>query len=163
VIVDEYTRECLALEVDRSIKAIDVIDVLADLFIIQGLPRYIRSDNGPEFIARAVRSYLKSANVGTLYIKKGSPWENAFAESFNNRLRDELLNTELFLDLRDAKVHAARWKNKYNHRHPHSSLGYVPPAQFEASCSTVTPPKLACAPSRWNTKKTQSTNIAVGS
>lgn len=166
VVIDEYTRECLALEVERSIKALDVIDVLAELFLIRGLPRYIRSDNGPEFIARSVRSYLKSANVGPLYIKKGSPWENGYAESFNNRVRDELLNAELFLDLRDAKAHAERWKNQYNHRHPHSSLGYVPPAQFAASCSKVTPPKLAtlaCAPSPWNTKKTQSTDIVIGS
>ena len=132
-IVDEFTRECLALEVERSIKSVDVIDLLAELFIIRGVPHYVRSDNGPEFIAEAIRSYLGRAEVGTLYIAKGAPWENGYAESFHGRVRDELLNAELFLDLPDAKGHAASWKNDYNHRRPHSSLGYVPPATFAAS------------------------------
>ena len=132
-IVDEFTRECLVLEVERSIKSTDVIDLLAELFIIRGVPKHIRSDNGPEFIAEAIRSYLEPANVETLYVAKGSPWENGYAESFHGRVRDELMNVELFLDLRDAKGHAARWKNEYNHRRPHSSLGYVPPAMFAAS------------------------------
>ncbi len=142
-IVDEFTRECLALEVQRSITSRDVIDVLAELFIIRGVPEHIRSDNGPEFIAEAIKSYLKRANVGTLYIQKGAPWENGYAESFHGRVRDELLNVELFLDLRDAKSHAGRWKNEYNHRRPHSSLGYVPPAKFAA---TLVCPPVGAAP-----------------
>lgn len=142
-IVDEFTRECLVLEVERSIKSCDVIDLLAELFIIRGVPQHIRSDNGPEFIANAVKSYLKRAGVDTLYVEKGSPWENGYAESFHSRVRDELLNVELFLDLRDAKGHAARWKNDYNHRRPHSSLGYVPPATFAA---TLAGPPVGAAP-----------------
>ena len=142
-IVDEFTRECLALEVERSITSLEVIDLLAELFIIRGVPRYIRSDNGPEFIANAVRSYLERADVGTLYVEKGSPWENGYAESFHSRVRDELLNVELFLDLPDATEHAGRWKNDYNHRRPHSSLGYVPPATFAA---TLGRPPVGAAP-----------------
>ena len=142
-IVDEFTRECLVLEVERSITSLEVIDLLAELFIIRGVPRYIRSDNGPEFIANAVRSYLERADVGTLYVEKGSPWENGYAESFHSRVRDELLNVELFLDLPDATEHAARWKNEYNHRRPHSSLGYVPPATFAA---TLGRPPVGAAP-----------------
>ena len=142
-IVDEFTRECLALEVERSITSPDVIDLLAELFIIRGVPMHIRSDNGPEFIANAIRSYLNRANVGTLYIAPASPWENGYAESFHGRVRDELLNVELFLDLPDAKAHASRWKNQYNHRRPHSSLGYVPPATFAA---TLAGPPVGAAP-----------------
>ena len=145
-IMDEFTRECLVLEVERSITSRDVIDLLAELFIIRGVPGCIRSDNGPEFIATAIRWYLERANVGTLYIQKGSPWENGYAESFHGRVRDPGgpgLNVELFLDLRDAKGHAARWKNEYNHRRPHSSLGYVPPAKFAA---TLVRPPVGAAP-----------------
>ncbi len=136
-------RKCLALEVQRSITSRDVIDVLAELFIIRGVPGCIRSDNGPEFIATAIRLYLERAQVQTLYIEKGAPWENGYAESFHGRVRDELLNVELFLDLGDAKGHAGRWKNEYNHRRPHSSLGYVPPAKFAA---TLVCPPVGAAP-----------------
>ena len=132
-LTDEYTRECLALEVARSLTAVDVIDVLAQVFLIRGVPQFIRSDNGPEFIAQAIRQYLELAGVGTLYIAPASPWENGYAESFFSRLRDELLNAELFLDLREAKVLAALWQNEYNHRRPHSALGYQTPAAFAAS------------------------------
>ena len=142
-IVDEFTRECLALEVERSIRSPDVVDVLAELLLIRGRPAHIRSDNGPEFIAEAIRSYLEGAQVGTLYIEKGAPWENGYAESFHGRLRDELLNAELFLDLPDAQAQAARWKNQYNHRRPHSSLGYVTPAAFAA---TLGRPPVGAAP-----------------
>lgn len=131
-IVDEFTRECLALEVNRSMTAKDVIDVLAELFIIRGVPEHIRSDNGPEFIANAIGEYLHRADAEVKYIQPGSPWENGYAESFHSRLRDELLNAELFMDLRDAQYHAARWKNEYNHRRPHSSLNYRTPAMFAA-------------------------------
>lgn len=164
-IVDEFTRECLALEVERSITSLDVIDVLAELFIVRGVPRHIRSDNGPEFIAGAIRSYLGKAKVGTLYIERGAPWENGCAESFNGRVRDELLNTEEFLDLTDAKGHGARWRNEYNHRRPHSALGYAAPAAFAATCVGATPLRLATlasAPCPRHTKEHQPTLRTTG-
>ena len=133
VIEDEFTRESLALEVARSMKATDVLDVLAELMAIRGAPRHIRSDNGPEFIAKQVRRFLGQAGVETLYIEPGAPWQNAYAESFNSRLRDEFLATESFADLAEARELSAWWRNEYNHRRPHSSLGYVAPAVFAAS------------------------------
>jgi putative transposase len=142
-IMDEYTRESLVLEVARSIKASDVLDHLRDLFLIRGLPRHIRSDNGPEFIARAVRDFLAAANVGTLYIEPGSPWENGYAESFHSRLTDELINAEEFIDLPDAQEMAAWWRSFYNHRRPHSSLDYQTPAAFAAKLAV---PPVGAAP-----------------
>ena len=133
VIEDEYTRECLLLEVSRSIKALDVVQWISEVMLIRGVPRHIRSDNGPEFIAKAIRAFLAAAGVETLYVEPGSPWENGYAESFHSRLRDELLEAEIFEDLRSAKPLAASWKNAYNHRRPHSSLGYRTPASFAAS------------------------------
>lgn len=133
-LTDEYTRESLALEMDRSMTAADVIDILAHVFLIRGVPKHIRSDNGPEFIADVIRRYLETAGVGTLYIAPGSPWENGFAESFFSRLRDEFLDRELFADLREAQVLAAAWQNEYNHRRPHSALAYQTPAAFAATC-----------------------------
>lgn len=132
-VVDEYTRECLALEVARSITSTDVIDVLIELMHVRGVPEHIRSDNGPEFIAKALRRWLASASVETLYIEPGAPWQNGYAESFHSRLRDELLNCELFTCLAEAKHLATQWRLEYNHRRPHSSLGYVPPASYAAS------------------------------
>ncbi len=133
-IVDEYTRECLACEAARSLTSGDVIRVLEDLFIVRGLPGHIRSDNGPEFIARRLRSWLEEHAVGPLYIAPGSPWENAFGESFNGRLRDECLNLELFGSLAEARVVIGDYMLDYNHRRPHSSLNYTPPAAFAAAC-----------------------------
>ncbi len=133
-IVDEFTRECLALEVSRNFNASDVIDVLADLLVIRGVPKHIRSDNGPEFIAKAIRGWLKSAGVEALYITPGSPWENGFVESFHSRLRDELLNVEVFDNVKHAQALVASWRSDYNHRRPHSSLGYQTPAAFAAGC-----------------------------
>jgi transposase InsO family protein len=132
-VVDEYTRECLALEVRRSFRSVDVIDVLRELVLVRGTPLHIRSDNGPEFIAAAIRWWLEDAKVTTLYIEPGSPWENGYAESFHGRLRDELLDAELFTCLSEAKMLSVQWRLDYNHRRPHSSLGYVPPAAFAAS------------------------------
>ena len=132
-IEDEYTRECLALEVDRSITAEDVIEVLKYLFAVRGAPRYIRSDNGPEFIARAIRKYLAESGVGALYIEPGSPWENAYSESFNSRFRDEVLNRELFTSLLEAKVVCEDHRLEYNHQRPHSALAYQTPAAFAAA------------------------------
>jgi transposase InsO family protein len=133
-LVDEYTRECLALEVNRSMTAQDVLDILAQVLRSRGLPGGIRSDNGPEFIATTIRQYLEKAKVTTLYIEPGSPWENGYAESFHGRLRDELLNLEVFANLAEAKTLAAHWKHQYNHVRPHSSLGYATPAAFAAQC-----------------------------
>jgi putative transposase len=150
-LVDEYTRECLLLEVERSIKATDVVQWISEVMLIRGVPRHIRSDNGPEFIAAAIRRYLEKAGVETLYIKPGSPWENGYAESFHSRLRDELLNAELFTGLRDAKSLAVSWKNEYNHRRPHSSLGYQTPAAYAACCeqgrrASLAEPPVGAAP-----------------
>jgi putative transposase len=133
-IVDEFTRECLALEVSRTFKSADVIDVLADLFVIRGVPKHIRSDNGPEFVAKAIRRWLKRAGVEALYITPGSPWENGFVESFHSRLRDECLSMEVFDNVKHAQALVASWRSDYNHRRPHSSLGYQTPAAFAAGC-----------------------------
>ena len=133
-LIDEYTRENLALEVERNMKAVDVLDILSQVMLIRGVPKHIRSDNGPEFIAHAIRDYLDHTGIGTLYIAPGSPWENGYAESFFSRLRDELLDRELFADLREAKYLAARRQNEYNHRRPHSALGYQTPAAYAGMC-----------------------------
>ena len=132
VVIDEYTRECLAIEVGRSFRARDVIDVLQYLFAVRGTPEHLRSDNGPEFVARSVRRWLDQAGVGTLFIAKGSPWENGYVESFNGKLRDELLNRELFLSLEDARWVIDRWRLDYNHHRRHSALDYETPAAFAA-------------------------------
>ena len=136
-IVDEYTRECVALEIGRGITAERVIDVLLDLFRIRGVPKHIRSDNGPEFIAKAIRQWLVKAGVETLYVAPGSPWENGYAESFHSRLRDELTDREEFTSLAEAKHLGDAWRLEYNHRRPHSSLGYQTPAEFAAGCAAA--------------------------
>ena len=127
-IIDEYTRECLAIVVKRRITSQDVVDRLFDLFIFRGIPEHIRSDNGPEFTAKAVRKWLERLGVKTLFIEPGSPWENGYIESFNGKLRDELLNREVFTTLMEAKILIEQWRMDYNHIRPHSSLGYRPPA-----------------------------------
>ncbi len=127
-IVDEYTRECLSIDVDRSLTSISVLERLADLFIERGAPEHIRSDNGPEFTAEKVRGWLRRVDVQTLFIEPGSPWENGYVESFNGKLRDELLNREIFYTLTEAQVLVERWRRDYNWHRPHSSLGYRPPA-----------------------------------
>lgn len=133
-IEDEYTREALAIEVERSITSKEVIKTLRYLFEVRGAPKHVRSDNGPEFIAKAIRTWLAEYNVNTLYIEPGAPWENGYNESFNSRLRDELLNGELFTSLREAKIVTEDHRLEYNHRRPHSSLGYRTPAEFAAQC-----------------------------
>ena len=127
-IVDEFTREALAIRIDRRLRSTDVIDTLADLFILRGIPGHIRSDNGSEFIATAVRNWIAAVGAKTAYIEKGSPWENGYIESFNGKLRDELLNGEIFYSLREAQVVIEQWRQHYNTIRPHSSLGYRPPA-----------------------------------
>jgi putative transposase len=131
-VVDEYTRECLALVVGRSLTAADVVKTLAMVVTERGRPAYLRSDNGPEFVAAAVRGWLTAANIGAVYIEPGSPWENAYCESFNGRLRDEVLNREVFGSRKEAAVILAEYRRAYNHDRPHSSLGYVAPAVFAA-------------------------------
>jgi transposase InsO family protein len=137
-IEDEFTRECLALEVERSIRGADVVEVLRYLFEVRGAPKFIRSDNGPEFIAKAVREFLAGSDVGTLYIEPGSPWENGYSESFNSRFRDELLDREMFHNLAEAKLLSQDYKLDYNHHRPHSSLDYMTPASFAASLAEPT-------------------------
>lgn len=127
-IVDEFTRECLAIRVARKLKGTDVIDVLSNLFIMRGVPAFIRSDNGPEFVAQAVQDWIGAVGARTAYITPGSPWENGYIESFNARLRDELLNGEIFCSLREAQIVIEGWRHHYNQERPHSSLGYKPPA-----------------------------------
>jgi transposase InsO family protein len=127
-LIDEYTRECLAIDVDRRIRSQEVLDRLAELFVRRGVPEHIRSDNGPEFTAHAVRRWLAKLGVRTLYIEPGSPWENGYIESFNGKLRDELLNGEIFDTLFEARVLTESWRREYNHLRPHMSLGYRPPA-----------------------------------
>jgi putative transposase len=131
-IIDEYTRECLALKVDRSITSEDVIDTLAELFARRGVPAMIRSDNGPEFVAEAIQRWLKHVDVQTLYIAPGHPWENGYAESFHSRLRDEFLATEVFESLGAAQALTNLWRTDYNEQRPHSSLGYTTPTAFAA-------------------------------
>src|SRR5215207_9198302 len=127
-VLDEFTHECLAIRVDRKLKAIDVIDVLSDLFILRGVPGHIRSDNGPEFVAKAVQKWIAAVGASIAYIAPGSPWENGYVESFNARLRDELLNGEIFYSLREAEVVVESWRRHYNTIRPHASLGFRPPA-----------------------------------
>ncbi len=131
-IEDEYTRECLAIEVERSITSREVIETLRYVFEVRGTPEHIRSDNGPEFIAKTLRRWLAESGVKTLYIEPGAPWQNGFNESFNGKLRDELLNGELFTSLQEAKMVTEDYRMEYNHRRPHSSLGYLAPAEFAA-------------------------------
>ena len=127
-LIDEFTRECLAIRVKRKLNSLDVIDVLTDQFILRGVPMFIRSDNGPEFIAEAVRKWIDAVGAKTAYITPGSPWENGYVESFNARFRDELLNGEIFYSLREAQIIIENWRRHYNQIRPHSSLGYRPPA-----------------------------------
>jgi len=127
-VVDEYTKECLAIRVERRIAANDVLWVPADLFLGYGIPAHIRSDNGPEFVAVAVRDWLAELGVATLFIEPGSPWENGYVESFNGKLRDELLDGEIFYSLKEAQILVANWRRLYNGLRPHSSLRYRPPA-----------------------------------
>ena len=127
-VVDEYSRECLALVVARRLRSTDVLETLADLFVTHGAPAYLRSDNGPEFTAGLVRAWLHALAVETLFIERGSPWENGYVESFNGKLRDELLDREIFYTLAEAKILIERWRREYNTVRPHSALGYRPPA-----------------------------------
>lgn len=127
-IIDEYSRECLAIRVDRKLESYDVIEQLAELFVNRGTPDYLRSDNGSEFTAGAIRGWLGRLGVKTLFIEPGSPWENGYIESFNGKMRDELLNGEVFDTITEARVITEQWRKEYNRKRPHSSLNYRPPA-----------------------------------
>jgi transposase InsO family protein len=135
-IIDEYTRGCLAIRVARKVGNQDVIDLLFQLFILRGIPQHIRSDNGPEFTAKAIRKWLTRLGVKILFIEPGSPWENGYIESFNGKLRDELLKREIFMTLEEAKVLIEQWRKEYNQVRPHSARNYCPPAP-EAILSTI--------------------------
>ncbi len=136
-IVDEYTRECLRLEVARTMEAEDVVAILRGLVAERGLPEFIRSDNGPEFIAQAVQKYLAARGGQTAFIAPGAPWENAYSETFNSRLGDELLKREVFTSLREAQVLGAGYRREYNEERPHSSLGYRTPVEYAAACGAA--------------------------
>jgi transposase InsO family protein len=148
-VIDEFTHESLAIRVARRLKAIDVIDVLSDLFILRGVPGHIRSDNGPEFVAKALQAWIGAVGAKTAYIAPGSPWENGYVESFNARLRDELLDGEIFYSLREAQIVIESWRRHYNAVRPHQSLGYRPPAPevFVPALAAWPSPRFRGAPS----------------
>jgi transposase InsO family protein len=146
-ITDEYTRECLALEVDRSLPSDRVLEVLTHLFLTRGVPEHIRSDNGPEFIATAIRGHAQRAGLELLYIEPGAPWQNGYAESFFSRLRDELLNVEEFTNLAEARWFAQRRLHEHNEERPHSSLGYQTPSEFARQCAASVRASAAPQPS----------------
>ena len=144
-VVDEYSRECLALVVARRLRATDVLETLADLVVTHGVPAHIRSDNGPEFTAELVRLWLAALQVQALFIEPGSPWENGYVESFNGKLRDELLDREIFYTLTEAKSLVERWRRQYNSVRPHSALGYRPPAPEAVTPAIVDGLNMSCA------------------
>lgn len=141
-VIDEYTRECLAVKVKRHLDHEDVQECLTELFCERGVPVHLRSDNGPEFIANALRDWLNKLRVKPLFIEPGSPWENGYVESFNGKMRDELLNREIFYTLQEAQILIERWRKDYNTIRPHSSLGYRPPAPQAWLLSTIMQPGL---------------------
>ena len=157
-ITDEYTRECLALEVARSITAETVVDVLTNLFLTRGVPKHIRSDNGPEFIAKAIQRHAARTGLEMLYIEPGAPWENGFAESFFSRLRDELLNVEEFTNLAEARWFARRRLEEHNQERPHSSLGYQTPSEFAAACAA---PNFATLSSEQHRRKEKQSTLTI--
>jgi putative transposase len=153
-LIDEYSRECLALLVERNITSDDVLYCLADLFIRYGIPEHIRSDNGPEFTAKVVRQWLGHIGVKTLFIEPGSPWENGYNESFNGKLRDEVLNREVFFTLKEAKVVIEKWRKEYNTIRPHSSLNGLPPAPEAILPFSFQPSQLIRNSSEWGSTLT---------
>lgn len=139
-VIDEFTRECLYVKVARSITSSAVTEVLEYLFMVRGVPEYVRSDNGPEFIAGNVKSWLRKNGSSTLYVEPGSPWQNGYIESFNSKLRDEFLNAEMFFSVKQAQILVDQWRKDYNHHRPHSSLDYQTPAAYAASCNASASP-----------------------
>ena len=163
VVIDEFTRESLAIEVAGSFTARRVVEVLQYLFAVRGAPEHIRSDNGPEFVAQEVTRWLKQAAVQTLFVAKGSPWENGYVESFNSRFRDELLDRELFVGLADARWVVDRWRLDYNHHRPHSALEYQTPAAFAARCAASTPKLTSATPQPTSTLQQHSSSLTPDS
>ena len=159
-VLDEFTRESPAIEVGRSIRAKDVIAVLEYLFMVRGAPKYIRSDNGPEFIADAIKKWLKKKHVETLYVEPGSPWENGYIESFNGKFRDEILNREIFYSVKEAKVLVEDWRLEYNNHRPHSGLGYMTPAGFASLCIASASP--TAQPQQYTTEQVDNSLIKGG-
>jgi len=147
-IIDEFSRESLAIKVKRNLKSEDVLECLTDLFCTKGIPDHIRSDNGSEFAAKQVRKWLNELGVKTLFIEPGSPWENGYIESFNGKLRDELLNREIFYTIEEAKILIEKWRKEYNQVRPHSSLGYRPPAPETVQTNLLGTPILATLSAR---------------
>jgi putative transposase len=145
-VVDEFTRECLVLKVSRSITSADAIEFFQGLFVAHGVPEHIRSDNGPEFIATGLRSWLSTAQVGPLYVAPASPWENGYAESFHSKLRDEFLACEVFESVKEAQALGTAWRRSYNEVRPHMSLGYRTPAEFARACAASAPASAAPRP-----------------
>ena len=127
-LIDEHSRECLAIQPERRWSSAKVIETLADVMVMRGVPEHLRSDNGPEFVAKGLRKWLAGTGAKTAYIEPGSPWENGYCESFNSKLRDEFLNGEIFYSMKEIRVLAERWRVHYNTIRPHSSLAYRPPA-----------------------------------
>ena len=159
-VLDEFTRESPAIEVGRSMRAKDVIAVLEYLFMVRGAPKFIRSDNGPEFIAGKIKKWLRKNHVETLYIGPGSPWENGYIESFNGKLRDDILDRELFYSVKEAKVIVEDWRLEYNNHRPHSGLGYMTPAAFAAGCIPSASP--TAQPQEYRTGNVDNSLIKVG-
>jgi putative transposase len=159
-VLDEFTRESPAIEVGRSMRAKDVIAVLKYLFMVRGAPKFIRSDNGPEFIAGKIKKWLRKNHVETLYIGPGSPWENGYIESFNGKLRDDILDRELFYSVKEAKVIVEDWRLEYNNHRPHSGLGYMTPAAFAAGCIPSASP--TAQPQEYRTGNVDNSLIKVG-
>jgi putative transposase len=159
-VLDEFRRESLAIEVARSMRAKDVIAVLEYLFMVRGVPQFIRSDKGPEFIADVIEKWLKRNRVETLHIAPGSPWENGYIESFNGKLRDDVLNRELFHSVKEAKVIVEDWRLEYNNHRPHSGLGYMTPAVFAAGCIPSASP--TAQPQEYRTRNVDNSLIKVG-
>ena len=144
-LIDEYTRQCLSIGPQRRLRSGDILDALSEVMSERGVPRFIRSGNGPEFISKEVRSWLEEMGIGTIYIAPGSPWQNGHVESFRNRLRDECLNQEEFLSVLEARVIIEEWRLFYNRVHLHSKLGFQSPDQFARSNST-SKPNIQCGP-----------------
>jgi transposase InsO family protein len=145
-VIDEYTRRCLGIEVQRSLTSGDVVKKLKELMKVHGSPEYVRCDNGPEFAGKALRSWLKRSGVSGLFIEPGSPWENGYVESYHARLRDEMLDREEFASLAQAQMLLGMWRDEYNHERPHGSLGYLTPEAFAESCRHARPDFAALRP-----------------
>jgi putative transposase len=160
-VIDEFTRRCLVIEVERHLTGSDVVRVLKELMKLHGVPEYIRCDNGPEFVGAAVKDWVESSKVGVLYIAPGSPWENGYAESYHARLRDELLDREEFGTLLQARGMLQIWREEYNNHRPHSGLGYMTPAAFAEACRGAGTGFAALSPCQHREEEKSGTSVAL--